>query len=79
MKNVIEAFCLVYFFAALFFVPRAFGQWSDPVNLGSTINTTYNETQASLSKSGLSLYFTSNQPCGVGDVTVDVNIWVSQS
>ena len=78
MKNVIEALCCVSLFVALFFVPSIYGQWSDPVNLGSTINTTYNETQASLSKNGLSLYFTSNQPCGVGDVTVDVNIWVSQ-
>ena len=78
MKNIIVALCCVSFFLTLFFAPSIYGQWSDPVNLGNTINTTYNETQASLSKSGLSLYFTSNRPCGAGDVTLDTNTWVAQ-
>ena len=40
--------------------------WSTPVNLGSTINSTFNDQQPAISPDGLSLYFTSNRPGGVG-------------
>src|SRR6059036_2492037 len=53
--------------------------WSEPVNLGPTINTSpYNDQQAALSKDGLSLYFASTRPEGPGDANLDLNIWVSQ-
>ena len=56
-----------------------FSAWSDPVNLGPTINTSpYNDQQAALSKDGLSLYFASTRPEGPGDANLDLNIWVSQ-
>src|SRR5437879_2299039 len=56
-----------------------FSAWSEPVNLGQTINSSpYNDQQAALSKDGLSLYFASTRPEGPGDANLDLNIWVSQ-
>ncbi len=56
-----------------------FSAWSEPVNLGPTINTSpYNDQQAALSKDGVSLYFASTRPEGPGDANLDLNIWVSQ-
>src|SRR5438445_152331 len=44
-----------------------FTGWSVPVNLGPTINTpAFLESGPALSKDGLSLYFYSNRPGGVG-------------
>ena len=43
-----------------------FSDWSTPVNLGPVINSTNNESGPALSKNGLSLYFSSNRPHGVG-------------
>jgi len=36
--------------------------WSAPINLGAVINTTANETRASLSRDGKTLLFGSNRP-----------------
>src|SRR5712692_5439683 len=56
-----------------------FSAWSEPVNLGPTINTSpYNDQQAALSKDGVSLYFASNRLEGPGDANLDQNIWVSE-
>jgi len=41
--------------------------WSDPVNLGPTINSSYNEAYPSISADGRALFFTSNRPGGFGD------------
>jgi len=38
--------------------------WSAPVNLGATINSTFLDAHPNLSKDGLSLYFTSTRPVG---------------
>ena len=51
-----------------------FSDWSAPVNLGPVINTAANETGPTLSKKGLSLYFSSNRAGSVGQG----DIWVSQ-
>jgi hypothetical protein len=64
-------------------LPRALGappysNWSTPVNLGATINSSFIETAPTLSKDGLSLYFSSNRPCGDGDAVLDLNIWVAR-
>jgi hypothetical protein len=40
--------------------------WSEPVNLGPTVNSPANDNGARLSSDGLSLYFTSNRPGGMG-------------
>jgi hypothetical protein len=50
------------------------GTWSEPVNLGPPINTDAAEASATFSRNGLSLYFTSNRPGGLGGN----DIWVSQ-
>jgi len=51
-----------------------FSEWSEPENLGSTINTTFNEQGPTLSNDELSLYFGSDRPGGIGGF----DIWVSQ-
>ena len=52
----------------------ASSEWSEPVNLGSIINTTFNEQGPSLSNDELSLYFGSDRPGGFGGF----DIWVSR-
>ena len=53
--------------------PRYTG-WSEPVNVGPTINTPFNDQGPALSKDGLSLYFDSSRPGGFGGR----DIYVSQ-
>jgi len=48
-------------------------EWSEPVNLGETVNTSFNENTAALSKDGLTLYFASSRPGGLGAG----DIWVT--
>ncbi|MEJ2705336.1 MAG: LamG domain-containing protein [Sedimentisphaerales bacterium] len=47
--------------------------WSEPVNLGSTINSSFRDFGPSISSDGLQLYFSSNRPGGHGSY----DIWVS--
>ncbi len=47
--------------------------WGEPVNLGSTINTSYYEGDPDVSADGLMLFFTSSRPGGYGDR----DLWVS--
>ena len=60
--------------------PAADGQmftaWSAPVNLGPVVNSMYAEAGTYVSKDGLSLYFGSGRPGGVGS-TNTMDIWVS--
>jgi hypothetical protein len=53
--------------------PR-YSEWSNPVNLGSAINSPYQDFAAILSKDGCSLYFSSDRPGGFGAT----DLWVSQ-
>jgi outer membrane protein OmpA-like peptidoglycan-associated protein len=49
------------------FISRKSGDnWSQPINMGTIINSVYWESQPSLSPDGNSLYFSSNRPGGVG-------------
>jgi hypothetical protein len=57
--------------------PR-YSAWSEPVNLGSPINSPFTETGATISKHGSSLYFTSNRPCDAADAVPDFNLWVAR-
>src|SRR3989442_4884501 len=41
-------------------------EWSEPVNLGAVVNSNVLDAAPTLSKDGLSLYFTSNRPGGFG-------------
>jgi hypothetical protein len=45
---------------------QKYSDWSAPVNLGAIINSTFSDQQPAISKDGLSLYFTSNRPGGLG-------------
>ncbi len=60
--------------AALLLAAPGFSEWSPPVNLGTTVNSGSNDAGPALSKDGLSLYFQSNRPGGMGGN----DIWVSQ-
>jgi hypothetical protein len=51
-----------------------YSEWSTPVNVGPTINTAWDEQHPALSPDGLSLYFVSNRPNGLGGS----DIWVSR-
>ncbi len=42
------------------------GEWSKPEKLGSNINTEFDESHATISPDGTTLYFTSNRPGGYG-------------
>jgi outer membrane protein OmpA-like peptidoglycan-associated protein/tetratricopeptide (TPR) repeat protein len=46
------------------------GRWSEMKPLNKNINTQYNETHASLSADGRTLYFTSNRPGGYGGLDI---------
>jgi hypothetical protein len=47
--------------------------WSEPENLGPTINGPYEESHASMSADGLSLVFCSDRPGGYGNI----DLWVT--
>lgn len=51
-------------------VKNANGTWSEPKNLGSTINTRFQELSPSLSDDGKTLYFSTNGGKGVGSFDV---------
>jgi WD40 repeat protein len=44
--------------------------WSNPVNLGNTVNTTFNEQNPFLSSDGKTLFFTSDRPGGIGSTDI---------
>src|SRR5690348_15836192 len=54
---------------------RAFAssEWSEPVNVGASVNSSANELSGTLSRDGLSHYLTSDRAGGFGAV----DIWVS--
>lgn len=46
------------------------GTWTEPENLGSTINTSYDEVAPFLAKDGRTLYFSSNTTDGIGGLDI---------
>ena len=50
------------------------GPWSTPINLGTIVNSPFDDNRPAISKDGLSLYITSGRPGGYGGL----DIWVSQ-
>ena len=50
------------------------GPWSAPVNVGPPLNTQYNDMYAILTANGLTVYFTSDRPGGLGGN----DLWVSR-
>ena len=51
-----------------------FSEWSEPLNIGSIVNSAFNDFAPAVSKNGLSLYFSSDRPGSFGPS----DIWVSQ-
>lgn len=50
------------------------GDWSEPMNLGDDINTDFTETTPFLAPDGITLYFSTDRPGGLGGN----DIWVSK-
>jgi WD40-like Beta Propeller Repeat len=50
------------------------GPWSTPINVGPPLNTQYNDMYAILTADGLTVYFTSDRPGGLGGD----DLWVSR-
>jgi hypothetical protein len=68
---------VVLFLALLASSPTAapeFSDWTAPVNLGPIVNSAFNDIAPAISKDGLSLYFQSNRPGGVGGL----DLWACQ-
>lgn len=53
---------------------QKYSDWSAPVNLGPVINSASSDQGPAISKDGLTLYFHSNRPGGLGGF----DMWVSQ-
>jgi Tol biopolymer transport system component len=51
-----------------------FTDWSTPMNLGPAVNSSFSDSSPAVSKNGLSLFFNSVRPGGLGEA----DIWVSQ-
>ena len=51
-------------------VDDGFSDWSAPVNLGPVVNTSSIDAGQVVSKDGLSLYFVSNRPGGLGGADI---------
>ena len=47
-----------------------YGQWSDPINLGETINTEYDETTPTFHPNGRSIFFAHNGPGSMGGLDI---------
>lgn len=52
---------------------QKYSDWSTPLNLGAAINSAASDQGPALSKDGLSLYFASNAPGGLGGVDMYVS------
>jgi hypothetical protein len=52
--------------------------FAEPVNVGAPVNSAFQENTPSISTDGLSLYYSSNRPCGEGDIVPDANLWVAR-
>jgi hypothetical protein len=78
MRSAVVLFALVLAFLILSrsdpVAAPNFSAWGTPANLGAVVNSPFVDGGPGISKNGLSLYFHSNRPAGMGDT----DIWVSQ-
>jgi WD40 repeat protein len=65
MKRSLVLFAMLAFYTvspgSMPRTPETFGDWSTPVNVGSPVNTAFNDTYAILSRDELTMYFTSDR------------------
>ena len=73
VTTLVGAIVLVWAFTASSRAQR-YSEWSEPINLGPTVNSTSMDRGPAISKDELSLYFASNRPGGFGEE----DIYVSQ-
>ena len=73
ITTLVGAIVLVWAFTASSRAQR-YSDWSAPINLGPTVNSTSMDRGPAISKDGLSLYFASTRPGGFGGE----DIYVSQ-
>src|SRR5919198_3230646 len=69
MRQSLTLCLLAWFVAAPGSSPQSteiYGDWSSPINVGSPVNTEYNDNYAILSRDELTMYFTSDRPGGLG-------------
>jgi outer membrane protein OmpA-like peptidoglycan-associated protein len=59
----------------LYYSQKINGFWSEPKNLGPTINSKYWDSQPSLSSDGRMLFFSSERPLGVGRKDLYISYW----
>lgn len=59
----------------LWWTARRDGQWTQPENLGGSINTPYDETTPFLARDGKTLYFSSNNPKSIGGFDIFKTYW----
>jgi hypothetical protein len=52
---------------------QQFSDWSEPVSLGATVNSTSDDAGAFITRDGLSLYFNSSRPGGFGGLDIYVS------
>jgi outer membrane protein OmpA-like peptidoglycan-associated protein len=50
-------------------------RWSEPVNIGSPVNSRYSEKHPAISADGRKLYFASDRPGGYGSFDIWVSTW----
>src|SRR5262245_43869694 len=75
LAALVLALCDVYLSTSTLARQREMPEWSDPMNLGSVVNSEFSEVLPHISKNGLSLFFTSDRPVGSFG---SFDIWVSQ-
>ncbi len=62
----------------IWFVDRTENGWSEPQNIGETINTSHNEFYPSIANNG-NLYFTSDRPTEIGRENIYVSEYIDES
>jgi outer membrane protein OmpA-like peptidoglycan-associated protein/Tol biopolymer transport system component len=62
----------------IYYAQRVGDGWSQPVNLGSPVNTSSWESQPSISPDGKTLYFTSNRQGNIGRMDIWVTTLISE-
>jgi hypothetical protein len=72
-RTVAVAAALAWWLVGAIVQGQQFSAWSTPVNLGPTVNSSFTEQHPAPSPDGLSLYFVSDRPGGMGGT----DLWVS--